>query len=132
MVCRHGVLQQRFSNCEAGASPRGHGRVERGELGGSGHGERQKIKVLSEVKGTGACWCSKNNRKLAVAVWLTDLARSPIVAAICAKNRTPFPSHNSVKSEYEDAHRHTYFYIQCDLHVPRISFSPMSIADTFS
>lgn len=35
------------------------------------------VKILRELKGTGACQRSKNNRKLVIVVWLVDLASSP-------------------------------------------------------
>lgn len=65
---------QRFSNYEAGEL---QGDMERER-------ERWEPKILHEVKETGACHCSKNNRKLVIVVWSADLARSPTRSAVRA------------------------------------------------
>lgn len=51
----------------------GSGRVA-GEVVREGGRETQEAKILHEVKVSGACWCSENNRKLVTVVWSADLA----------------------------------------------------------
>lgn len=86
----------------------------------------REAKTPHEVKGTAACQCLENNRKLVFEVWPPDLGRltqstagaaavtqliqnlwCPI-AAICIKTRSHSVSYYSVKSEHTDI---TYLFL---------------------
>ncbi len=55
---------------------RGTGELREFSFGGGSGGwwwvGGRREEILHEVKGTGVCQCSKNNRKLVIVVWTAD------------------------------------------------------------
>ena len=79
------------------------------------HRERNKAKIQREVKGTGACWRSENNRKLVIAVLPVEWAR--------LSTRSTFAG---AVNQLMEAIKSPFVPDCCNLHQHRIFFGVLS------